>query len=353
MEEFDLELYTPDSEFVEIYNKLKLEEKLGTASKSREGSLPVLYANGRSLAEAWENSLICLWKNGCLIGTEYDKKIDGTGYEPPSKDSTMILVVDEPLSEPMIHRAFPGGLADLEEYKQEVLDGIKDHWKRDPNDTKSNKWEYTYHERYAAYKVPGLEDVINQYENMVEKLATSPISRRAQMVTWQPWIDSKPEVEDPPCWQSLWARLPRFENKKKNDEMDDKEKVVLELFYGTKGTLYFNANMRFRSRDAFDAAFMNDFAFIHLADKMAKDIAERRGEEVKLGRFLDMSDSYHIYGKRIPAFVDGFIKMLKTRPFEERTWTSEFAQPIFDEAKPGIEDKIRKKDEQDKLERGK
>ena len=39
----------------------------------------------------------------------------------------MTIVVHDPLAEPMLHRDFPGGLEDLQEYVLEVLDGIKDH----------------------------------------------------------------------------------------------------------------------------------------------------------------------------------------------------------------------------------
>ena len=40
----------------------------------------------------------------------------------------MILTVHDPLAEPMIHRDFPGGFEDLQEYVMEVCEGIKDHW---------------------------------------------------------------------------------------------------------------------------------------------------------------------------------------------------------------------------------
>jgi thymidylate synthase len=340
-EEFDLQKYDAekDAEFVEIYTKLQAGNKVGIIHRGGCGNIPVIYANGNSLAEAWENSLICLWMNSCFVRTEYDKKADGTGYFPPSKDCTMVMVVDEPLSEPFVHRSFPGGLEDLEEYRQEVLDGIKNHWIRDPNDPTDKRWEYTYNERYRAYRVPGLAERIDQFEKMAERLAKSPISRRAQMVTWQPWLDMEPEVEDPPCWQSYWARMPRH-----------KEGNLPFLCTDKEGQLYLNINMRFRSRDAYKAAFMNDFAFILLAKKLAGRISELRGEEVKLGRFIDQSDSYHIYGSDFEDFKNKFIKLLKERSFEDRTWTMEFAQPFFDEAKPVIEQKIREKDEQDEIE---
>ena len=289
------------------------------------GSIPVLTARGKSLAETWESSLLELSKNGAEVRTEYDAKdSDGKFTEPPSLDATMTMVVEDPSSEPLIHRAFPGGLEDLEEYRQEVLDGIKDHWVRDPDDPSDNRWEYTYHERLTAYRVPGLEKRINQLDQVVEKLSEAPYSRRAQAVTWQPWID--PTCDDPACLQSMWFRV-----------LPDAEDVW-----------HLNMNVRFRSRDAFDAAYMNCFAFIHLMERMAREIGGKAGREVKLGRYVDMSDSYHIYGKRRRAFEEGFLKLVETRSFEDRTWTREFAQTFFEEARPAIAEKVAKKDAEDR-----
>ena len=80
-----------------------------------EGSIPVLLARGTSLAETWENALLLLYREGCDIHTEYDGDPDSAR---PSKDATMTMVVDEPASEPLIHRAFPGGLVRQEQEKR-------------------------------------------------------------------------------------------------------------------------------------------------------------------------------------------------------------------------------------------
>ena len=76
--------------------------------EGRMHGIPVLTAQGKGIAEAWENSLIVLNDHGCQIKTMYDKPED-----PPSRDATMIITIEEPLSEPMIHKDFPGGLEDL------------------------------------------------------------------------------------------------------------------------------------------------------------------------------------------------------------------------------------------------
>ncbi len=93
------------------------------------GNIPVLMVEGDSLAEAWEKSLVAVYEQGCDVKTEYDKADD-----PPSKDSSMTIVVHKPLAEPMIHKDFPGGLEDLQEYVLEVIQGIKDHWIRQSAD---------------------------------------------------------------------------------------------------------------------------------------------------------------------------------------------------------------------------
>ncbi|KKK91481.1 hypothetical protein LCGC14_2712520, partial [marine sediment metagenome] len=171
------------------------------------GIIPVLSVQAEGLAEMWEKSLLELWKNGCRIRTEYDQKDKNGNYiNPPSVDATLMMTATNPSSEPAIHRAFPGGLEDLEEYRQEVVDGIKDHWVGDPNNPDDKRWEYTYHGRLTKYEGPqiGVEvsidtsdgsqkqvmwapEIINQLDAIVEKLAKSPISRRVQSVTWQPW----------------------------------------------------------------------------------------------------------------------------------------------------------------------
>ena len=59
-----------------------------------KGQIPVLQVEGTSLAEAWEKSIIAVYEKGCDIKTEYDKKED-----PPSKDSSMTIVVHDPLAD--------------------------------------------------------------------------------------------------------------------------------------------------------------------------------------------------------------------------------------------------------------
>ncbi len=274
--------------------------------------IPVLHVSGRGIAEAWENSLVELYENGCEIKTQYDKPED-----PPSKDSTMIITVENPLAEPMIHMDFPGGPEDLQEYTMEVVEGIKNHLVRDQNDPEDTRWEYTYNERLFHYSVPGLQKAYDQIAMIAEKLAKTPYSRRAQAITWKVWDDN--ECYDPACLQSIWCRITA-----------DKDK------------LYLNTNIRFRSNDAYKAAFMNMFALVQLQAHIAEKISAASGKDVKLGRYVHMADSYHIYGSYFGEFRERFLKGLENRNFEGRTFRYADLKPMMEEARPAIMEKVRK-----------
>jgi len=279
--------------------------------RTMTGNIPVFLVEGEGLAEAWEKALLKLHRQGCEIKTQYDKPGD-----PPSKDCSMTIVVRNPLAEPMIHRDFPGGLEDLQEYVMEVVEGIKNHLVRDPNDPDDTRWEYTYNERLFAYKVPGMNKIFNQIDSIAEKLAETPYTRRAQAITWKVWEDN--ECYDPACLQSFWCRITEVEGKN-----------------------YLNANIRFRSNDAYKAAFMNMFALVQLQKMIASKISAKTGKEILLGRYVHIADSYHIYGAYFNEFKERFIKGLGTRDFEGRTFRYEDVKDIMDEARPMIMEKVR------------
>lgn len=287
-------------------------------------SIPTINIQAKTLAEAWEKSMIALYENGIPIKTQYDKPGD-----PPSKDSSTIITIDEPLSEPMIHKDFPGGLEDLQEYVMEVREGIKDHLVRDPNDPNDTKWEYTYHQRLFKYSLEnaGLpkgitlaEDLVKVYDQidmMCQKIANCPHTRRAQAITWKVWEDN--ECYDPACLQSIWARCLVDEN----------------------DVWWLNMNVRMRSNDAYKAAFMNMFAFIQLQQYMANKIAKYAGKTVKLGRYVHMADSYHLYGSYFKEFEGRFLKNYKEREFADRVFNYVDVKDIMDEAVPGILEKVK------------
>lgn len=291
------------------------------------GVIPVLHVTGTSLAQAWERSLIYLWESGCEIRTEYDRKDkDGNFIDPPSKDCRMMFTVTDPASEPRFHRCFPGGPADLQEYRMEVVEGLKDHWMDEP-DPEGTKWSYTYHERLRKYVVGCscasyshyYERDIDQIQKMIEHLARNPYTRRCQAITWQPRPDM--DSSDPPCLQRIWCRI----------------------LFDEAGEWWLNMDVDFRSRDAYKAAFMNADAFMFLMQYIADGVGEIAGRKVRLGHYCDTSNSYHIYGKDLEQFKREFLGNFEKRSFEERTYTSDVFLPMMTEAIPKIREKVQNK----------
>jgi thymidylate synthase len=273
--------------------------------------IPVLTAEGDGIARAWENSLITLYKCGCEISTQYDRSGD-----PPSKDATMLVTVMDPLAEPMIHRDMPGGFEDLQEYVMEVCDGIKDHWVRDTEDADDTRWEYTYHQRLFSYSVPSIDPPIDQIELLSQQLARTGYTRRAQAITWKVWEDS--DCYDPACLQSIWCRI------------IEQDAVPL-----------LNMNVRFRSNDAYKAAFMNMFALVQLQIRIAERVSELSGRQVRLGRYCHLADSYHIYGSNMDEFRSRFLGAVEKRSFEDRTMRYADVKDFMEEARPQILQKVR------------
>jgi thymidylate synthase len=291
-------------------------------------NIPVLSVQENTLAAAYEKALVALHSQGAPMKTQYDKPGD-----PPSLDSTMNLTILEPWSDPMIHKAFPGGIEDLKEYSLE-LQGAKDHWVRHMNDPSDTRWEYTYHGRLARYgtwlerKNGGTIRTgpfnVNQIEAVVDKLARQPYTRQAQMITWMPSIDG--DCYDPPCLQSLWYRI-----------LEDDE-----------GTWWLNCNVRFRSNDAWGASFMNMFGFIQFNRELIADqVAARSSRRVELGRMNWQADSYHIYGKDIAQARQMLFDRVDSMAFEERVYNfhDPFIHDMYQSAEPAVREKIRRQDE--------
>jgi thymidylate synthase len=232
---------------------------------------------------AWEKAVVACWEQGESFPTEYDKPGD-----PNSRDVTALIHVTKPFAEPRIHRAFPGGLEDLEKYRAEVLYGVHDHW----IDPAAGKWEYTYHERMFAYKLPGGQ-VFDQIAGAIKKLKEVPHTRRAQAVTWQVWNDMS--IADPACLQRIWFRI-------------------------AGGKLHMNIHIR--SNDAFKAAFMNMYAFTELQRMVAQAVG------VEPGEYMHIADSFHIYGSYFGEF-EGFLATVKARQPADRVYSTDFARDFF------------------------
>ncbi len=247
--------------------------------------MQTIHVMEKTIPMAWEKAVRSCWDQGDSFPTQYDKTDD-----PDSRDVTALIRVTEPMAEPRIHRAFPGGLEDLEKYRAEVVYGVHDHWIA----PEAGRWQYTYHERLCAYDPPWADGrTIDQIDACVELLKGCGFTRRAQAVTWKAWEDLG--IHDPACLQRLWFRI-------KDDRL--------------------HMNVHMRSNDAYKAAFMNMYAFVELQAHVARRVG------VEVGDYCHIADSFHIYGSYFDEFA-GFLKMIENRPPEERVWDSEFAREMF------------------------
>ncbi len=276
-----------------------MEEK----TMSSKNDIPVLNITADNLPQAWEKAVLAVWDNGLEIKTQYDKEED-----PASRDATVTIIVKDSFAEPRIHKNFPGGPVELEAYRQEVVDGIHDHW----IDPAAGKWTYTYHERIFSYcPVEDIRDpsapkplkAVDQIRYIIDALSDVTFTRRAQAITWMPTAD--PQTDDPPCLQRIWCRL----------------------VAGDDDTFTLNMNTHWRSRDLYKAWFMNAYALTDLQRIIAEKISANLGKKVTVGRYVDISDSLHLYGSYFREIGPEIAKM-KAASYESRTWPSD--HPAFE-----------------------
>ena len=275
------------------------------------GNIPVKIIIAESIVEAFEKAVMTVWNEGISIPTEYDIHEAGREGEiyrsdPPSKDATVTIVVENPFKEPRYPKAFYDSLENLGKYIHEVISGVRDYRIKTirNNGTETTYWPYTYHERLFNYKIDNI--TINQIDIMIDKLSSVYYTRRSQAITWNPAIDNT--IHDPPCLQRIWCRLVECD-----------------------GNYVLNMNTHWRSHDLFKAWVENVIALTELQKRIAEKISQRTGKKVLVGRYCEMNDSLHIYGayfKDVEKFLDS---LTKKASIEERAWTTDFVKPFFRE----------------------
>jgi len=286
---------------------------------------PTIAIYADNIPEAYEQAMKRVWTEGASIRTQHDIRdpITHKYLNPPSRDAKVIIQVSNPFNQPRFHRAFKDGLGSLGEYVEEVTQGAHDYWMpsldvrlaeaRSKEGRVNTKWFYTYHERLKHY--PGTSwEFIDQIENMAQNLAASSFTRRAQAITYVPWIDQL--IDDPPCLQRVWARI----------------------FQGPDGKNYLYFDSDWRSRDLPGAWLENVAGITTLQRDLVWRVNEIRGEEdwVLVGPYTDHCNSLHIYGRDFEKVggdpekgVRSFFERMETKPFEDRTWDSKFVRHLF------------------------
>ena len=202
-----------------------------------------------TLPEAYHEALECLYFCG--------REVPCPDYNTSQKEISLTMMVRYPLQEPMISRLMIGGPRELEQYRQEILDGILDF------EIERGNWAYTYHDR-----------IVKQIPFVISELKRNPYSRRACIVVRDWEVDSK--NNDPACLQHIQYFV-----------RDDK----------------LHCKLLFRSNDACKATFMNAFALIMLQ----KRIADELGYEV--GSYTHRANSFHCYAADY-KMLEGYIKRL-------------------------------------------
>lgn len=227
----------------------------------------------RTLPEAYHRALLALLE--CGIDT------DCPDWNTTQREIALTMVVNQPLREPMISRCFIGGPRELEQYRQEMLDGILDF------EVERGNWSYTYHQRMAP-----------QIPFIITELKRNPDSRRAVID-----IRTADDMgsDDPACLQHI-------------------------QYFIRDGKLH--CKVLFRSNDACKAAFMNAFALIMLQKRIADELG------VPVGSYTHRANSFHCYEKDFPM-LEGYVRRIKDGRDLTYYYEGEWDE-LMEEAKPAI-----------------
>lgn len=291
--------------------------------KKGDGNLPVLYARGNSIPEAWEASVVKLYNEGLLWHRE-GRKDKGR----QTLDSSMTIEIANPDSDLFMHKYMTSDPEALLDYQLEIL-GAKDAWVH--TEPGSTKWPYHYHERLATY--PGTKGLVNQIERIIDGISNERWSRGHNMITWVPERDF--DSVDPPCLQKLWFEVIP-------DELAEDNSFRL------------NMNYIFRSRNVMIAAPMNMVGLHTLYTHIKNKVIEKSGMNLKTGRIVDFVDSYHVSAQDMHILNDFMARynksMEKGESSEDRCLSREICFMGMDQK--AIVDKIIEQTRKELIEKG-
>lgn len=197
-----------------------------------------------SIGRAHEQVIQMILEKGWVLNTEDD--------EATVEFEEIAMQVDSPLAEPMVSRFSRFQQKFVEQYAKDLLNGSH------------ASFEYDYHGRLFDWgeklTVDGQPVHVDQIAYIVEKIRSSPNTRRAIAITWNPVIDER--LNDCPCLQLVQCVL-------------------------REGKLHMK--VIFRSNDMLTAAGANMFALVQLQ----KSIADQLG--ASCGTYTHISLVPHIY----------------------------------------------------------
>jgi len=314
----------------------------------------VIFISKKNVRDAWLSAVGQVLYNGDDIKTEYDK-----ADEPPSKDATVLIEVEEPLSDPIVRRdkimkikskygnsyEVYGCMADTyligsiqSGYIEEIMEGSNDHY----------IWEsglsfpYSYHDRIFNYSPYSLEDTIHKNYDLefvdndfvkkhqkliqTEKIQSTPESNIWKLKNGVEFdldkkITEQIDVDSIPIGIIDFPRINQMEyivNKLKESPYSRRAQAItwrplvdpyhedppcLQRIYMRIKDGKLLMQTTWRSRDLFRAWEANVNGMIHIQ----KNIADQLGVEV--GHYVDFSNSLHIYGSTFSEVKDMLERM--------------------------------------------
>lgn len=245
-----------------------------------------IFVSGYTFPDAYHNALVALQECG--------EETDCTDWNCKQKEVGLTMLVQDPLCEPMLSAFMPCGPAELEQYRQEMLDGIMDF------EVYAGKFPYTYHSRMIEWGAG-----IDQYRFVCEELKRNPSSRRA-VIDFR-YNPADIISGDPACLQHI-------------------------QYFIRDGAL--DCKVLFRSNDAVKATAMNAFALIMLQKRLADELG------VEVGTYTHRANSFHAYERDFKAleYAVQRIKM-KDEPKPAICYKHGWDE-LMEEAKPEIRKKI-------------
>jgi thymidylate synthase (methanogen type) len=315
----------------------------------------VFYISKKTVGEAWLSAVAQVLYKGDDIRTEYDKKQD-----PPSKDATVLIEVENPISEPISRKGkvmkikskygnsfeVYGCIADTyligsiqSGYIEEIMEGVNDHYLWD-SDT---SFPYSYHDRIFSYTPYSLEDSIhvnydlelvdNAFIKKHKKLMKAGKIQTSEEGTF--WklkhlldfnlnkkISDQIGIQKIPIEVIIFPKIDQIEyiiRKLKEKPYSRRAQAItwrplvdpfhidppcLQRIYMRVKDEKLIMQTTWRSRDLFRAWEANVNGMI----RIQKYVAEQLG--VEMGHYLDFSNSLHIYGNTISEVKDMFNRML-------------------------------------------
>ena len=223
-----------------------------------------IFIHKNNMPEAFHEALIALEEQGEIL--------DCSDWGTRQKEISVTMVIDDPLSEPMISRCSMGGPHELEQYKEETIDGILDFKAYDGTE------EHTYHQLMADYiGVDKNNNIVSldQIQFVINELKRNPSTRRAI-------IDIRNNIRDA--------------------ETTNPSCLIFIQYFIRDGKL--ESKVHFRSNDACKAAFMDMFAFMSLQKYIADQL------DIPMGAYVHRANSFHSY-ERDWDLLKSYVKRIK------------------------------------------